>query len=132
MEASPHPLLLQLEELCRAATDFYDGGTNAESSLEQFSLLLSTGKEADVLQLIKQQKMAQVLGQAVQHTFTELFQHLAQLPAGSGVEDSIIHLLNFVHELFKSCSQWGGPDAATSPLLVARQLAESGMLAGPE
>jgi hypothetical protein len=129
--ACPHPLLLQLEKLCRAAADFYDGGTTADACLEQVRLLRSTGKEADVLLLIKQQKLAQVLGQAVKHAFTELFQHVHQLRAGSGMEDSIRHLLNIVHELFESCSQAGGPDTATSSLLVARQLAESGMLARP-
>jgi hypothetical protein len=131
MAACPHPLLLQLEKLCRAPADFYDGGSNAEACLDQVRLLLSTGKEADVLLLIKQQKLAQVLGQAVKHAFTVLFQHVHQLRAGSDIEDSIRYLLNIVHELFESCSQAGGADTATSSLLVARQLAESGMLANP-
>jgi hypothetical protein len=91
--------------------------------------MLSRGQAAEVLQLVKQQKLGKALGQALKHAVEQLFKHLGQLPCPNDVERSIDLLMVIVTELFASCHQWGAPDTATSALLVARQLAESGMLA---
>lgn len=102
----------------------------AGTVLADFRLLLVTDMHKNVMQLVQQQQLAQVLGQAVKHTLALLFQQLIQPGISEGIRCSADHLFTFIAELFASCDKWGGPDAAVSSLLIARQLAESGGLAG--
>jgi hypothetical protein len=129
MAPLPHLLLAQLENLSRANVEQYKGGIAAASVLQQLRALLSAGRHADVLQLVQQQRLVQVIGQAMKQALEQLFQHLEQTPIPNCIETSIEQLLAVMAVLFASRNKWGGANSATTSLLIARQLAESGALA---